>query len=242
MTAIRAPMLRTIFSGLILGLFVLLVGLPLLLVAWISGTIGPLYPATAIALRLELAVAGVRVRSVGKENIPAQACLFLANHTSAVDPIAVFISIPGRIAFMAKEELFRIPLFGLAMRRARFVSVDRADHNSAAVSAQRAVNELRKGISMVIYPEGTRSRDGRLLPFKRGAFLIAIRAKRPIVPVTVIGAGQVLARGQWRIRPGEIVVHFHPAIDVSDYSELDRESLRERVRAVIATALPPEHR
>jgi 1-acyl-sn-glycerol-3-phosphate acyltransferase len=233
-------MVRTILAGLILAILALAFGLPLLLIAWISGTVGPLYSAAAFAFRVTFAVAGVRVCSIGEENIPAGACLFMANHTSALDPLAVFISIPRRISFLAKEELFRIPLLGLAMRRARFISVDRSARESAASSASRAIRQLREGGSVVIYPEGTRSFDGRLLPFRRGAFSIAIRGARPVVPVTVIGAERILARGKRWIRPGQIVVRFHPAIDVSGYAEADRAQLMRRVRAAIAAALPLE--
>jgi 1-acyl-sn-glycerol-3-phosphate acyltransferase len=235
-------MLRTILAFTVLALYALVICLPLLLLAWMSGTAGPLYPAVVIGLRLAFASAGLRVRTEGEENIPAGACLFLSNHTSAVDPLAVFISVPKRIAFLAKRELFRIPFLGLAMRSARFVSVDRANREAAAASANRAVSQLRQGVSMVIYPEGTRSPDGRLLPFKRGGFLIAIRAGRPVVPMTIIGAQQALPKGERWIRPGEILIRFHPAIDVSGYREDERESLLERVRAAIAGALPSELR
>lgn len=235
-------MFRTLLAVAVLAVLVLIVGLPLLLVAWVSGAVGPLYPAASFAFRITFAIAGVRVRAIGRENIPPAACLFMANHTSALDPLAVFISIPRRIAFLAKQELFRVPLFGLAMRRARFISVDRTDRKSAASSAGRAVSQLGDGDSVLIYPEGTRSFDGRLLPFRRGAFRIAIRAARPVVPVTVIGAEEILARGKRWIRPGEIVVHFHPAIEVSSYRQTDREQLMQRVRAAIAAALPLQPR
>lgn len=91
---------------------------------------------------------------------------------------------------------------------------------------------------MVIYPEGTRSPDGRLLPFKRGAFLIAIRAGRPVVPVSIVGAERLLPKGEGRIRPGKILIRFHPAMEMSAYVESDRELLRERVRAAVAAGLP----
>jgi 1-acyl-sn-glycerol-3-phosphate acyltransferase len=235
-------MLRTIFAGIVFTLFALGVDLPLLFVAWISGTAGLLYPAVVMNLRLAFASAGLNVRTEGEENIPAGPCFFLANHTSAVDPLALFIAVPRRIAFLAKQELFRIPLFGLAMRSARFVPVDRGNRRAAAASAARAVSLLRQGVSMAIYPEGTRSPDGRLLPFKRGGFLIAIRAGRPVVPVTILGARQALPKTARWIRPGEIVIRFHPAIDVSGYSEEERDLLAGRVRSAIASALPADLR
>jgi 1-acyl-sn-glycerol-3-phosphate acyltransferase len=235
-------MFRTLLAVTVLALFALVVGLPLLLLAWISGTIGPFYPAAALGFRLALTLAGVRTRVDGRENIPAGACLYMANHTSAVDPIAVLISLPGRVAFLAKQELFRIPLLGWAMRKAGFIPVDRSSRELAAASAGLAVEQLQKGASMVIYPEGTRSPDGRLLPFKRGGFLMAIRAGRPVVPITITGAERVLPKGAKWLRAGEIRLQCHRPIDVSRYQEKDREKLLDQVREVIASGLPEELR
>lgn len=231
-------MLRTAVAIAVLTCYTLLIGLPLLLVAWITGTAGALYPAAVVGLRVALALAGIRVRLEGVENIPAGACLFMPNHTSAIDPVAVFVFLPRRVAFLAKKELFEIPLLGVAMRSASFLSVDRSSREAAAASADRAAEQLRAGISTVIYPEGTRSRDGRLLPFKRGGFLMAIRAGRPVVPITIVGAERLMPKGRWWLRPGEIVLAFHPAIDVSGYREEGREALLQRVRGVIAGRLP----
>ena len=235
-------MLRSILAVMVLAVFAVVIGLPLLLLAWLTDRIGPFYPATVVGLRMALAIAGVRIRIEGEENIPAGACLFMANHTSAVDPVTVFVAIPRRIAFLAKEELFRMPLIGWAMRKAGFIPVDRSSREAAAASADVAAEQLRGGASMVIYPEGTRSPNGKLLPFKRGGFLMAIRGGRPVVPMTIIGAERVLPKGEMWIRPGEIRLRFHPAIDVSRYQETDREALLVRVREAIAGGLAEEMR
>jgi len=231
-------MLRTLLAVTVLTVFGVVVGLPLLLLAWLTRTIGPFYPAAVVGLRTALAIAGVRIETQGQGNIPEGPCLFMANHTSAVDPVAVFVTIPRRIAFLAKRELFRLPLIGWAMRLAGFIPVDRSSREAGAASADAAVERLRAGASMVLYPEGTRSPDGRLLPFKRGGFLMAIRAGRPVVPVTIVGAERVLPKGAMWIRPGEIRLQFHPAVDVSAYREENRDELLERVREAIASGLP----
>jgi 1-acyl-sn-glycerol-3-phosphate acyltransferase len=235
-------MLRTILAVTVLALFTVVIGLPLLLLAWITRKIGPFYPATALGLRIALAIAGVRIVMEDEENIPAGACLFMANHTSAVDPVVVFVALPRRVGFLAKREVFRMPLIGWAMRLAGFIPVDRSSREAAAASADVAVEQLRGGASMVIYPEGTRSPDGKLLPFKRGGFLMAIRGRRPVVPMTITGAERVLPKGHAWIRPGEVRLKFHPAIDVSAYREEDRENLLVRVREVIAGGLAKEMR
>ncbi len=235
-------MLRTIVAVTVLALFALVIGLPLLLLAWLTGTIGPFYLASVVGLRVALALAGVRSRVDGMENIPPGPCLFMANHTSGVDPLVVFVSMPRRIGFLAKQELFRIPLLGWAMRKAEFIPVDRSSREAAAASADLAVDQLRRATSMVIYPEGTRSPDGRLLPFKRGGFLMAIRAGRPVVPITITGAERVLPKGEHWLRPGEIRLLCHEPIDVSKYSEKDREKLLERVRRQISSGLPSDQR
>jgi 1-acyl-sn-glycerol-3-phosphate acyltransferase len=235
-------MLRTLLAVMVLAVYAVVIGLPLLLLAWLTDRIGPFYPATVLGLRMALAIAGVRARLENEENIPAGPCLFMANHTSAVDPVTVFVMIPRRIAFMAKKELFRMPLIGWAMQKAGFIPVDRSSREAAAASADVAVEQLRAGQSMVIYPEGTRSPDARLLPFKRGGFLMAIRGGRPVVPMTITGAERVLPKGAMWIRPGEIWLRFHPAIDVSGYGEGDREGLLKRVREAIAGGLAEEMR
>jgi 1-acyl-sn-glycerol-3-phosphate acyltransferase len=235
-------MLRTLLAVTVLAVYAVVIGLPLLLLAWLTDRIGPFYPATVLGLRMALAIAGVRIVMVDEKNVPAGACLFMANHTSAVDPVTVFVAIPRRIAFLAKQEIFRMPLIGWAMKKAGFIPVERSSREAAAASADVAAEQLRGGASMVIYPEGTRSPNGKLLPFKRGGFLMAIRGGRPVVPMTITGAERVLPKGEMWIRPGEIRLRFHPPVDVSGYGETDREALLVRVRETIAGGLPEEMR
>jgi len=187
-----------------------------------------------------LRIAGVRWRAEGIENIPPGVCLFVSNHVSNVDPPAIIGRIPGRVAFLAKRELFRIPLFGTAMRLGRFIPVRREDPAAARASVRLARKYMREGISYLIFAEGTRSRDGRLGEFKRGSFLLAIEAGAPVVPVSVIGTQHILPRGALLIHPGIARIVFHPPVDVSQYSVEQRRELAVQVRAIIASALPPD--
>ncbi len=203
-------MIRSAFVALSLAIITIVVGLPLLLYVAITGKIDPLYRTGASAVLLICRAAGMRMRVEGLENIPARTCLFAANHTSNADPPAIVGAIPRRIAILAKKSVFAIPIVGTAFRLAQFVPVDRAHPEQAAASIELAAEEMKKGVSFLIYPEGTRSPDGRLLPFRRGAFVLAIKAGVAVVPVACSGAHRVVAKNSYRISPGEVVVRFCP--------------------------------
>jgi len=233
-------MIRTAFVALALAIITIVVGLPLLLYVAITGKIDPLYRAGVRSVLLVSRAAGLRTRVEGLENIPARTCLFAANHTSNADPPAIVGAIPRRIAILAKKSLFAIPIVGTAFRLAQFVPVDRGNAEQAAAAIDTAATFMRSGVSFLVYPEGTRSPDGRLLPFRRGAFALAIKAGVPVVPVACSGAHRVLAKTSHRIRPGEVVIRFCPAIDAAEYSLDRRTELARRVHAAIAAALPPD--
>lgn len=236
----RVEMIRTAFVALALAIVAIVVGLPLLLYVVITGRIDPLYRAGVRAVVFICRAVGLRTRVEGLENIPRGTCLFAANHTSNADPPAIVASIPRRIAILAKKSLFAIPIVGTAFRLAQFVPVERGNAEQAAAAIDTAVAHLKSGVSFLVYPEGTRSPDGRLLAFRRGAFALAIKAGVPVVPVACSGAHRVLAKNSYRIRPGEVVVRFCPAIDSAEYSLERRTELARRVHAAIAAALPPE--
>lgn len=195
--------------------------------------------ATAMRyLRFLNRVAGIRIRIEGLDNIPAGVCIFASNHVSTVDPPAQFPSIPRRVSILAKKQVFRIPVLNKAMRLAKFVPVDREDREAAAGSVDLAVKYLKEGLSFFVYPEGTRSRDGRLKPFKKGTFVMAIQAGVPIVPVALIGTQHLMRKGEWMIRPGEITIRYCRAIDAAGYTFEQRGELLEAVHASVAAALP----
>lgn len=233
-------MIRSAFVALCLAIVTIVLGLPLLLYVALTGQVDPLYHSGVAAVVWICRVAGLRTRVEGLENIPPGTCLFAANHTSNADAPAIVGAIPRRIAILAKKSLFAIPIVGTAFRLAQFVPVDRAHPERAAASIDVAAGTMKRGLSFLVYPEGTRSPDGRLLPFRRGAFVLAIKARVPVVPVACSGAHRVVAKNSYRIRPGEVVVRFCPAIDAAQYSPERRNELAQRVHDAIAAALPPD--
>jgi 1-acyl-sn-glycerol-3-phosphate acyltransferase len=235
-------MIRTFFIALFISLAILLIMPWLIIWSWITGSVELMYRYAMSAVRLADRMAGIRVRSEGLENIPPGVCIFVSNHVSNVDPLALVPAIPRRIALLAKKEVFRIPILSIAMRQAGLVPVDREDREAAAGSVDIAVERLKEGLSFVVFAEGTRSADGRLRPFKRGTFVMAIRAGVPIVPVSLIGTQNLMRKGHWSLYPGEVIVRFGPPIDSSEYTLERRGELLARVEAAVAEGLPPEQR
>jgi 1-acyl-sn-glycerol-3-phosphate acyltransferase len=235
-------MIRTLFVGVFLSLYILIVGPPLLLYTLISRNPDPLYWAGINGVMFFVRAAGVRVRVSGIERIPPGVSLFAANHTSSADAPAVVGAIPRRIAILLKESLFRYPIVGAAFRLAKFIPVDRRSRDSALESLEKAVQELRTGQSFLIYPEGTRSPDGRLQKFKKGAVVMAIKAGVPIVPVACSGAHRVMEKRSLVMHPGEILVEFLNPIDSTTFTLEQREDLNQRLHDELAAGLPPDQR
>jgi len=235
-------MTRTLAAIVFLFLGLILLMPWLILWSLITGSPDWMYEVTIKMVRAGLQVGGARVRVEGLENIPPGVCIFAANHVSNMDPLAFLPTIPRRVSILAKKEVFRIPILSTAIRLAKFIPVERGDRESAAESVDLAVQYLKEGLSFAIYPEGTRSRDGRLLPFKKGAFVMAIEAGVPVVPVSIVGAHKLMRKGEWVMRPGEVVVRFGRPVDASKYSMQRRGELREEVEALVAAGLPEEQR
>ena len=235
-------MLRTMFIGVFLSLYIIVAGIPLLIYTVISKDPDPLYWAGVRGVMFFVRAVGVRVRVAGTERIPQGTCLFVANHTSSADAPAVVGAIPRRIAILLKKSLFDYPIVGQAFHLARFIPVDRSKRDSAIASLEKALEAMRAGQSFLIYPEGTRSPDGRLQEFKRGAVVMAIKAGVPIVPIACSGAHRVMEKQSLRIHPGEILVEFLEPIDASKYTLEEREKLNQAVHDAMAAALPSDQR
>src|SRR5580704_13194275 len=231
-------MIRTILAVVYLALGICLVMPWLILWSLATGAEDFMYSVTMKVVRSGVRIMGIRVRVEGAENIPPSVCIFAANHVSNMDPLAFVPAIPRRVALLAKKELFRVPILSKAMRLAKFVPVERENREAAAGSVEAALKYLKEGLSFAVYPEGTRSRDGRLLRFKKGAFLMAIRAKVPVVPVSIAGVQDLMRKGQWSVRPGEVTIRFGPPVDSSEYTVEQRGNLLEKVERLVAAGLP----
>ena len=233
-------MIRTLLLAVFFS-FAIILALPWLVV-WtiLTGNPNLLYGIAMKAVRFGNRLAGIRVRVGGLENIPAQPCVFIANHASNLDPLVFIPAIPRRVGILVKRELFRIPIFSAAMMRAQFTPVDRGDRESSGKSISAAAQILKEGLSYAIFAEGTRSPDGRLRQFKKGGFTIAIEAAAPIVPVSIAGTQRLLQKGSWIITPGEAKVTFGPAVDAAKYTLENRAELIQRIESLVAAALPTD--
>jgi len=233
-------MIRTALAAIYLVLVIVFFGPLLVLYGLCGGSMDTFYRVGVYWSLLWMRPIGIRTRIEGLENIPAGPCVFAANHTSNVDPPVILKAIPRRIGVLIKKSVFSVPIMGKAFRMAHFIPVERESRASAMNSIREAAGYLKQGLSFLIFPEGTRSRDGRLLPFKRAGFVLAIEAGVPVVPIACAGARRILPKGSLRIRAGEIVVRFCPPIDAAAFRMEQRGELAAQVHAAIAAALPPD--
>lgn len=235
-------MIRTAFVAVSLGIGTLLLGPPLILLTLITKSATLMYWVGVKMVVYVTKFAGEKVTVIGRENIPPGVCLFAANHTSNADAPAIVGAIPRRIAIFGRKSLFDIPIIGLAFRLAKFVPVDRENRDAALASVKLAVQYMREGFSFLVYPEGTRSADGRLHRFKKGSFVMAIEAGIPIVPVACSGAHRIMKKNSLIIRPGKVMVRFGKPIDASAYTVEQRDELALRVHDAVAAELPEDQK
>lgn len=184
--------------------------------------------------RMLLWLTSTRVNVIGRENVLlGKPQIFMANHQSDFDILIVMAHIPGQFRWIAKKELFKIPIFGKAMRSAGYIEIDRQNHEKAMKSLDEAAQKIREGKSVVTFPEGTRSKDRTIKPFKQGMFHLAIKAGVPIVPISIIGAHEIMPKRTLKVRPGKITMIIDRPVDVSGYTIETRGELIERVRGII---------
>ncbi len=184
---------------------------------------------------------GVRVETVGLDRIDtSRSYIFMTNHASNLDPPIQIPLIPRRTSVMVKKELFKTPILGRAMRMALLVPVDRGNRDAGIEAVAAAKEVIQHGLNMTIYIEGKRSFDGKLLPFKKGPFYLAMECGVPVIPMTIVGTHYSMPKGQFAIKPGLVKVIFHPPIEPKDFGS--RECLMEKVRAIMENALPEEYK
>lgn len=220
---------------IVLSLPAAIVFIPL---AVVTGNATPLYNASQYIVRAAFWMGGIRVRSTGAEHVPANtACIFMANHVSNLDPPALFPQLPGRTAAFLKRSLLKIPVLGYGLKLGEFIPVDRNGRVDGAIESMRAAQRvLGKGIHITTFVEGTRSRDGRMLPFKKGPFFLAMETGAPCIPVSIYGTEKMMAKGSLRIKPATAHIIFHPPIDPRSFAS--RDELMQAVRTSIASGLP----
>jgi len=232
MTTIIAA-LRSVLTYILVSLYVLVAGPIGLLLGVPLKSKGILYFLGHAGVGLALSLAGIRYRVHGREHMPSRAVVFCSNHESNVDPPVLFQALHRRLHILFKAELKKLPILGKVMVAGGFVPVEREKKEASMASIDMAADSIRAGNSFLIFPEGTRSPTSALLPFKKGGFIMAIKAQAPIVPVAVSGGRESMRKGSWLVRPVLVDVRIGKPIETSGYTLDDRDQLIEIVRARI---------
>lgn len=206
----------------------------------ITGDIRLLYRVGMWSARTGVRLARIRVQTIGLEQLdPSRTYIFMSNHVSNIDPPVLAPRIPGRTSILVKQELFKVPILGKAMRMASLIPVNRGDRDAGIAAVRAATEVVKQGIHMMIYVEGNRSFDGKLLPFKKGPFYLAEECHVPVVPITISGTHYVMPKRRFSIKPGVVTLIFHRPIEPPEFGT--REELMGKVRAVINCGLPAEY-
>ena len=184
--------------------------------------------------KIQLWIAGIRVSITGLQNINHQkSYILVSNHQSNFDIFALLGYLPIQFRWIAKAELFRAPFMGWAMHRIGYISIERDSPKKAYRSMLKAAEAVNRGVSVMIFPEGTRSPDGKLQPFKKGVFLIALKSQAAILPITIQGTAKIMRKGDWRIYPGKVQITIDPPIETAGIPTEKEEELSQRVRRTL---------
>jgi len=176
----------------------------------------------------------VKVRVEGLEHIPGKGpYVFMSNHQGSYDIFALLGHLPFQFKWLAKKEIFSIPILGLAMKATGYISIDREGTRETVKAMRDAAEKIHKGMSVVIFPEGSRSPDGSIQPFKKGGFTLAIKSKVPIVPIAITGSGEIIRKGKLRVYPGSITIRVDRPIETKECSMKDREALMTQLHDIL---------
>jgi 1-acyl-sn-glycerol-3-phosphate acyltransferase len=235
-------LVRSLVTYLAIAVYAVAVGPPAVLIAKIFDTPGLLYALAHAGVAMGLSLAGIRYRLVGAERLPrGRVAVYCANHASNIDAPLLFHLLHPRLHMLYKVEFGRLPILGRAAPLAGFIPVDRRDPAQRQLAVDRAADVLARGHSFLVFPEGTRSRTGELLPFKKGGFIMAIKAQVPVVPVAIVGSRGAMVKGSPLIRPARVDVRVGEPIDTTGLAVDDRDRLIAAARRQIETmiAAPP---
>ncbi len=238
--ALLVAAVRSLATYLAVSVYVIVVGPPGLLIAWLFGWPGLLFVLSHGGVALGLALSGISPRVSGAERLPGgRAAVYCANHTSNIDAPLLFHALHPRLHMLYKAEFGRMPILGRAAPVAGFVPVERQNPEQSQQAVDLAAESVARGHSFLVFPEGTRSRTGELLPFKKGGFIMAIKAQAPIVPVAIVGGRAAMTRGSRLIRPVTVDVRVGQPIETAGMTLDDRDRLIAIVRAQIEEMLAP---
>jgi 1-acyl-sn-glycerol-3-phosphate acyltransferase len=218
--------------------YTVILGIPTIFVAMVSKTGKAPFTIGKLWAWLILKTNRVKLQVEGLEKIVRnKSYVFISNHASNLDPPALCLAIPQTLRFIAKRSLAKVPIFGQALKLGRIILIDRSDNQKAVETINKAIKDLKDGISAFFFAEGTRSPDGMLQDFKKGGIMVALKTKLPIIPITVVDSYKLLPRKALRIRPGVLRIIVGDPIDTSGYTEDDKDFLVQKVRDIIADTL-----
>ena len=227
-------MIRTLYITIWVCFATLVAGTLVIVLSFFVRSGNPLHKIARLWGKSILVVSRVKVSVKGLSNIdPSRPYIYMPNHQSNFDIPVLLGHLAVQFRWLAKKELFKIPIFGRAMRKAGYISIDRYHRDSAFESLKVAANKIKSGVSVLIFPEGTRSWDGNIRPFKKGGFVMAIDSGVPIVPVVITGTRAIMPKGKFRVYAGHVSMVIHKPIATSTYTRETKEALMESVRRVI---------